>query len=68
MCTVPTGKYDGQRALENVKRMLGVANIDDLRFGNDIQDYSLYSSDEVIVDPEIGSKRDDGTMRQRSSQ
>jgi len=41
-----------------------MADVDDLSVGNDIQNDAFNGPDEMIVESEVGGKRNDGPVRQ----
>ena len=56
---VGIGLRDGERAVQDVERLHGMADVDDLRVGRDLQDHALHGADEMIVESEIGGESDD---------
>ena len=48
----------------HVEGLHRVADVHDLRRGIDVEDDTLDRPHEVIVEPKVGSQRDDRTMRQ----
>ena len=54
----------GQRAVENIERLHGMADVDDFGIGRDVEDHSLNAADKMVVEPEIGSQRNNRTATQ----
>ena len=55
---VRIGLRNGERAIKNVKRLNGVTNVDDLGRRIDVQYHALHSANEIVVQAEVGGKRD----------
>src|SRR4029077_2904270 len=55
---------DRNRAIEHIKGLHRVRDIDNRRFRHDIQNDALYSAHKMIVGSKISSESDDRTMRQ----
>src|ERR1035438_3296145 len=54
---VGIGLGNRERAIENVEGLHRVADIDQLRLGSDLEDYSFHRADKMIVESKIRSKR-----------
>src|ERR1700685_2260580 len=59
---------DRQRSVEHVEGLHGMADIDDGRVRDYLQNDTLHGADKVVVGSKIGGQRDDRTMRQIPSQ
>src|SRR5579863_5391589 len=52
-----------ERAIEHIESLHGMADVDDLRIRNNIQDDALHRSHKVVVVAEVGSQSDRRTLR-----
>src|SRR3974390_166861 len=55
---------NGQSAVEHVKCLYGMGNVDNLGVGCDVENDSLDGANKVIISSKIGGKSDNRTLRQ----
>ena len=55
---------EGESAIHHVKRIDRMADIHDIGVRNDVKDYSLDGSDEVVIESKVSGQCNDRTMRQ----
>ena len=63
---VRIGLRNRERAIEHVKSLYRMANIDDLRLWHDVQDHAFHGAHKMIVAAKIGGQSNDRTLRQNS--
>src|SRR5579863_2303475 len=52
-----------ERAIKHIESLHGIADVDDLRVRNNIQDDALHRPHKVVVVAEVGSQSDGRTLR-----